>query len=174
MLARPAEELSDCDIRQVRLHVPQAIIGYADQDNRFLRARPPQATIYTSRIEIDARGDSACRGAACPRPPANSQTCQPRRVQTENEAMQLKPLSAVNIKNVSWQETRFDDIYIKLFSFRDGVVFEIQKFDPDTGTFPHQHDFRQLRYILEGEFIVNGVSHGPGTLIDFPERQPYQ
>jgi hypothetical protein len=87
--------------------------------------------------------------------------------------MQLKSLSAVNIKDVSWEETRFDDIYIKLFSFRDGVVFEIQKFDPDTGTFPHQHDFRQLRYILEGEFIVNGVSHGPGTLIDFPERQPY-
>jgi hypothetical protein len=88
--------------------------------------------------------------------------------------MQLKPLTAIHIKDIPWEQTRFDDIYIKLFSFRDGVVFEIQRFEPDTGTFPHQHDFRQLRYILEGEFIVNGVSHGPGTFIDFPERQPYE
>ncbi len=88
--------------------------------------------------------------------------------------MQIKPLVAVNINDISWEDTRFDDIHIKLLSFRDGVIFEIQRFAKDTGTFPHQHDFRQLRYILEGEFIVNGVRYSPGTLIDFPERQPYE
>jgi hypothetical protein len=88
--------------------------------------------------------------------------------------MQTKPLTAVNIKDVAWQETRFEDVYIRLLSFRDGVVFEIQRFDGENGTFPHQHDFRQLRYILEGEFQVNGVPYGPGTLIDFPEKQPYE
>jgi len=88
--------------------------------------------------------------------------------------MQTQPLTAVNIKDVAWQETRFEDVYIRLLSFRDGVVFEIQRFDGENGTFPHQHDFRQLRYILEGEFQVNGVPYGPGTLIDFPEKQPYE
>ena len=88
--------------------------------------------------------------------------------------MQIKPLVAVNINDISWEDTRFDDIHIKLLSFRDGVIFEIQRFAKDTGTFPHQHDFRQLRYILEGEFVVNGVRYSPGTLIDFPERQPYE
>ena len=88
--------------------------------------------------------------------------------------MQTKPLIAVNSKDVPWEETRFEDIYIRLLSFRDGVVFEIQKFEIGTGTFPHQHDFRQLRYILEGDFQVNGVWYGPGTLIDFPEKQPYE
>ena len=45
---------------------------------------------------------------------------------------------------------------------------------PGGYTFPHQHLFRQIRYILEGEFIVNGVTYGPGTAIDFPECVPYE
>lgn len=88
--------------------------------------------------------------------------------------MQINELKAVNVNDVEWQETRFDDNYIKVLSFRDGVVFELQKFDGDSYTFPHKHGFRQLRYVLEGEFVVNGKKHGPNTLIDFPENEIYE
>lgn len=88
--------------------------------------------------------------------------------------MALKELAAKSIHDMDWQDTRFDDNWIKVLSFRDGVIFELQKFAPNSGTFPHGHQFRQLRYILEGEFIVNGKSYGPGTLIDFPEKVAYE
>jgi hypothetical protein len=92
----------------------------------------------------------------------------------EDQDMQLNELKAVHVDDVEWQETRFDDNYIKVLSFRDGVNFELQRFDADSYTFPHKHGFRQLRYILEGEFMVNGKRHGPGTLIDFPENEIYE
>jgi hypothetical protein len=88
--------------------------------------------------------------------------------------MQINELSAVSIRDVEWQPTRFDDNFIKVLSFRDGVVFELQKFEKDCYTFPHKHGFRQLRYILEGEFVVNGKRHQAGTLIDFPENEIYE
>ena len=88
--------------------------------------------------------------------------------------MQITELKATNIADVAWQETRFDDNYIKVLSFRDGVIFELQKFEANSYTFPHKHGFRQLRYILEGEFVVNGHKYGPGTLIDFPENEIYE
>jgi hypothetical protein len=88
--------------------------------------------------------------------------------------MQLADLKAVNVNDLPWQETRFADNVIKVLSFRDGVLFEIQKFEPNSYTFPHKHGFRQLRYILEGEMIVNGKTYGPGTLIDFPEKEIYE
>ena len=84
----------------------------------------------------------------------------------------LPELKAANIADMEWGETRFDDNWIKVLSFRDGVVFELQKFAPDSRTFRHEHLFRQLRYVLEGRFVVNGREHGPGTLIDFPEQVP--
>lgn len=88
--------------------------------------------------------------------------------------MALQELVSQSIHDMDWQETRFDDNWIKVLSFRDGVNFELQKFAPDSGTFPHGHQFRQLRYILEGEFIVNGRKYGPGTLIDVPEKVAYE
>lgn len=88
--------------------------------------------------------------------------------------MKLNELQAVNINDLQWQETRFADNVIKVLSFRDGVLFELQKFEPNSYTFPHKHGFRQLRYILEGEMIVNGKTYGPGTLIDFPEKEIYE
>lgn len=87
---------------------------------------------------------------------------------------QLHELKSQNINEMDWQDTRFDDNWIKVLSFRDGVNFELQKFAPESGTFPHEHGFRQLRYILEGQFVVNGKEHGPGTLIDFPEKVRYE
>ena len=88
--------------------------------------------------------------------------------------MPFKELVSQSIHDMDWQDTRFDDNWIKVLSFRDGVVFELQKFAPNSGTFPHGHQFRQLRYILEGDFIVNGKRYGPGTLIDFPEKVAYE
>ena len=86
----------------------------------------------------------------------------------------LEKLESKSIHDMEWGETRFDDNWIKVLSFRDGVVFELQKFAPDTGTFRHEHGFRQLRYILEGRFVVNGEEYGPGAMIDFPEKVAYQ
>lgn len=86
----------------------------------------------------------------------------------------IRPLTAQNIHETDWRNTRFGDVNIKVLSFRDGVAFLYDKFSPGAHTFPHQHGFRQLRYILEGEFIVNGVTYGPGTLIDFPEFTEYE
>lgn len=88
--------------------------------------------------------------------------------------LKLQELVAKNIHDMEWQETRFVDNWIKVLSFRDNVLFELQKFAPNTGTFPHGHQFRQLRYVLEGEFICNGKTYGPGTLIDFPEKVVYE
>ncbi|MBP8294546.1 MAG: hypothetical protein KAX84_00470 [Burkholderiales bacterium] len=95
--------------------------------------------------------------------------------QTQEQAADVLPqLKSANIAEMEWGETRFDDNWIKVLSFRDGVVFELQKFAPDSGTFRHQHLFRQLRYILEGRFVVNTHEYGPGELIDFPENVPYE
>ncbi len=88
--------------------------------------------------------------------------------------MQLKELKAVDSNAMEWEGTRFPECFIKVLSFRDKVNFELDKFEPGGHTFPHQHQFWQLRYVLEGEFIVNGKTHGPGTLIDFPEKTVYE
>ena len=92
----------------------------------------------------------------------------------EQKSGALPKLQSASIHAMEWGETRFDDNWIKVLSFRDGVVFELQKFAPDSGTFRHQHGFRQLRYILEGRFVVNTHEYGPGELIDFPEKVPYE
>lgn len=33
----------------------------------------------------------------------------------------------------------------------------------------HRHDFAQIWYILEGEFLIGGVMYGPGTMIFHPD-----
>lgn len=86
----------------------------------------------------------------------------------------LEELKSVNAHVLDWAPTRFKECFIKVLSFRDGVNFELDKFEPGGHTFPHAHGFWQLRYVLEGEFIVNGRAYGPGTLIDFPELTHYE
>lgn len=87
---------------------------------------------------------------------------------------ELHELKAIDANAVDWAPTRFKECFIKVLSFRDGVNFELDKFEPGGHTFPHAHGFWQLRYVLEGEFIVNGKTYGPGTLIDFPELTFYE
>ena len=88
--------------------------------------------------------------------------------------LQLNELNAVDSNKMDWEGTRFPECFIKVLSFRDGVNFELDRFEPGGHTFPHQHNFWQIRYVLEGEFVVNGKTYGPGTLIDFPEKTPYE
>ena len=39
--------------------------------------------------------------------------------------VQIKELKAINIADIPWQDTRFDDNFIKVLSFRDGVLFDL-------------------------------------------------
>jgi hypothetical protein len=87
---------------------------------------------------------------------------------------ELAELPAVNERDVEWQDTRFDDCFVKVLHFGNGVNFELDKFEPGAHTFAHAHGFWQMRYVLEGEFVVNGVTHGPGTLIQFPALKKYE
>jgi hypothetical protein len=90
------------------------------------------------------------------------------------KAHDLTELPSVNQDTVPWEVTRFGSTKTKTLSFRDGLRFSIDHFDAGSTTFPHQHGFRQLRYVLDGEFVVNGRSYGPGELIDFPALRSYE
>lgn len=87
---------------------------------------------------------------------------------------ELPRLTAVNADDLEWADTRFPTSFVKVLMFRDGVNFELNRVDKGNHTFPHAHGFWQVRYILEGEFIVNGETYGPGTLIDFPALHKYE
>ena len=93
---------------------------------------------------------------------------------TRTAKFDLKPLQATSIDTVPWRNSRFKESDIKVLSYRDGVQLNMTRVAPGGYTFPHQHLFRQIRYILEGEFIINGVTYGPGSAIDFPECVPYE
>jgi hypothetical protein len=87
---------------------------------------------------------------------------------------ELTTLTAVNADDLEWADTRFPTSFVKVLMFRDGVNFELNRVEKGNHTFPHSHGFWQLRYILEGDFLVNGETYGPGTLIDFPALQKYE
>jgi hypothetical protein len=86
----------------------------------------------------------------------------------------IRPLASRHVETEEWLETRFPGVRVKVMHFRDGVACVYDRFDPGARLFAHQHGFRQLRYVLEGEFIVNGVAYGPGSMIDFPEFTEYE
>jgi len=43
------------------------------------------------------------------------------------------------------------------------------RFEPGAHHPLHRHDFAQVWYILEGEFRIGGRTHGPGTMIFYPD-----
>jgi hypothetical protein len=94
--------------------------------------------------------------------------------ETRTTKFDLKPLTATSIHTLPWRNSRFKESDIKVLSYRDGVQLNMTRVAPGGYTFPHQHLFRQIRYIIEGEFIINGVTYGPGSAIDFPECVPYE
>ena len=83
----------------------------------------------------------------------------------------LKPLKSENIEDLNWRGSRFAESDIKVLSYRDGVALNMTRVKPGGYTFPHQHLFRQIRYILEGEFIINGITfYGANYTQKYPKN----
>ncbi|BCB84535.1 cupin domain-containing protein [Phytohabitans suffuscus] len=90
------------------------------------------------------------------------------------EKHDIHQLPSSHLDDVEWEQSRFVTTFNKTLFFRDGIRFSLDRFEPGSHTFPHQHGFRQLRYVLDGEFLVNGTAYGPGSLIEFPEFTSYE
>ena len=87
---------------------------------------------------------------------------------------QLSELPARNTNEMEWEPTRFADFHVKILAFRDKTNFSLGKMAPGGRNFGHAHGFPQVRYVLEGEFIVNGKAYGPGSFIEFPPLVRYE
>jgi hypothetical protein len=87
---------------------------------------------------------------------------------------ELKELPSKDTNAMEWEATRFPDFHVKVLSFFDKTNMSIGKMAPGGRNFAHAHGFRQVRFVLEGEFIVNGKTYGPGSFIEFPELQYYE
>ena len=86
----------------------------------------------------------------------------------------LPDLPAERFADHAWSATRLSAFDMKVLSYVDGASFFISRAAPGGFAPAHRHPYRQLRYVLEGEFIVNGTSFGPGSLIEFPEHVFYE
>lgn len=88
-----------------------------------------------------------------------------------------KPLTVLPSKNANemeWESTRFADFHVKILAFQHKCNFSIGKMAPGGRNFSHAHPFPQVRYVLEGEFVVNGTAYGPGSFIEFPAFVRYE
>ena len=66
-----------------------------------------------------------------------------------------------------WENLRFDKFHSKmLFHPRPERPTEpnagLVRFEPGAGYPMHRHEFAQVWYILEGEFIIGGQKYGQG------------
>lgn len=86
----------------------------------------------------------------------------------------LTELPSKNTNEMAWESTRFQDFHVKILGFKDKCNFSIGKMEPGGRNFSHAHGFPQVRYVLEGEFIVNGKAYGPGSYIEFPAFVRYE
>ena len=92
---------------------------------------------------------------------------------SEKRKPTLLGLASSSVEEVAWEASRLPDSLVKMLSFKDGVTFFLAKMAPG-GEQPAQRDeYRQIRYVLEGRFVVNGQPYGPGTMIDIPENTDY-
>lgn len=90
-------------------------------------------------------------------------------------AKKLAVLKSIDASSKEWEATRFPDFHVKPLACRKGEAYvSIGKMDPGGRNFPHAHGFHQFRYVLEGEFIINGKTYGPGSYIDYPEFSRYE
>ena len=81
---------------------------------------------------------------------------------------------AVHVDEREWETLRFD-------GFESRMLFHpsperptepnagLVRFAPGAGHPLHRHDFAQIWYILEGEFVIGGNKYGPGTMIFHPD-----
>ena len=81
---------------------------------------------------------------------------------------------AVHIDDRPWEILRFDGTESKMLFHPSperptepnaGLV----RYQPGTGYPLHRHDFAQIWYVLDGEFVIGGKTYGPGTMIFHPD-----
>jgi len=87
---------------------------------------------------------------------------------------ELPELHSVDANKLPWEATPSPLAQVKVLMFKDDVLVRLHHFEPGVYEIPHKHGFWQLRYILEGEFILNDQKFGPGSLVDFPENTIYE
>ena len=81
---------------------------------------------------------------------------------------------AVHELERDWENLRIDKFHSKmLFHPRPERPTEpnagLVRFEPGAGYPMHRHEFAQVWYILEGEFIIGGQKYGPGTMVFHPD-----
>ena len=81
---------------------------------------------------------------------------------------------AVHESEHEWELLRFDGFESKmLFHPRPERPTEpnagFVRFAPGSGYPMHRHDFAQVWYIMEGEFLIGGKKYGPGTMVFHPD-----
>ena len=87
----------------------------------------------------------------------------------------LADLQSVDANKLEWEATRFPDFHVKPLGYRQGEAYvSMGRMSPGGRNFPHAHGFHQVRFVLEGEFIINGKTYGPGSYIDYPEFSRYE
>jgi hypothetical protein len=100
-------------------------------------------------------------------------------VETMSEAtIPRKPgdhaFEAVHVDERKWETLRFDGFESKMLLHprperptepNAGLI----RFAPGVGHPLHRHDFAQIWYILEGEFLIGGKQYGPGTMVFHPD-----
>jgi mannose-6-phosphate isomerase-like protein (cupin superfamily) len=84
------------------------------------------------------------------------------------------PFEAVHADERDWETQRFGGYQSKmLFHPRPERPTEpnagLIRFAPGASHPVHRHDFAQIWYILEGEFVIDGRNYGPGTMVFHPD-----
>jgi mannose-6-phosphate isomerase-like protein (cupin superfamily) len=87
------------------------------------------------------------------------------------------PFEAVHADERDWETQRFGGYQSKmLFHPRPERPTEpnagLIRFAPGSSHPVHRHDFAQIWYILEGEFVIDGRNYGPGTMVFHPDPLP--
>lgn len=92
---------------------------------------------------------------------------------SEKRKPTLIELASSSVDTVQWEKSRLPDSLVKMLSFKDGVAFSLAKVEAGSQQSARRDSYRQIRYVVEGEFVVNGKSYGPGSTIDIPEDTDY-
>lgn len=72
--------------------------------------------------------------------------------------------------DMEWEVLRFEGQHSKMvFHPNEACPTEpnagLVRYAPGSSHPRHRHDFAQVWYILEGDFVIGGRPHGPGTMV---------
>jgi hypothetical protein len=100
-----------------------------------------------------------------------SQTAQTRREASRKDHL---PFEARHMDDVDWETIRWPGETGKmLFHPRPERPTEpnagILRLEPGAYHPEHYHGFAQVWYILQGEFLIDGTTYGPGTMLFHPD-----